>query len=259
MSRRRHPGKLALLLRQMAAPLGLSLAMVALLGACAKSVKVNGQDVKDNKDRLRQGKGSAGSETPESTPPEEASVKNQPGTEPAPAEVPPTGKPEPVAVADGLAATRQYYQTRNTITLGVAAGMVHSGDSLELRNLSTGAVLVDHQTLALLQQGYTPGIGLMLAATDITLRLYPFEPSVRQGLRYGSNDLQVSVDSATPSYAQRTIYLRDFALFGNSPLAFGENRQRVGKLQGELSLYQKSAVKGTKALLTSGLLVPLNQ
>lgn len=223
---------------------------LALNAGCAKQVKVNGQDVAANKNKIGQSPAGSVGETP-------PAVSGPPPDTVTPEPTPPAGAREPSEVEDGLGSERTYFQTRSTIVLAVSGAAAEPGEEFSLVNRTTDQVLVDREPLSLDLTGpLLAGFRLKSSASGTQLRLYPAAPEMNGKLAYGANELELTVDGDAPRVAKHRIVLRDFAAGAVQGLYFDGNRQRAGKLQGEISPLAQPSVRGGKSRLTTGF-VPL--
>jgi hypothetical protein len=209
---------------------------LALNAACAKKIKVNGQDVAANKNKMGQAPTGAVSETPE----------------------PPADSPR-LEVEDGLGSDRTHFQSRSTIVLAVGSEAAQAGEEISLVNQTTEQVLVDREPLSLDLAGpLLPGYGLVSSTRGTQLRLYLMSPELDAKLAYGENELVLTVDGEAPRTAKHRIVLRDFSAGAVQTLHFDGNRQRAGKLQGEISTLTKPSTRGSKSRLTTGFVPMIN-
>jgi len=171
-----------------------------------------------------------------------------------------TGKVEPIAIPGALTANRSYFQTRSVMSLKIAPETVEPGDLFSLFNVSSNEELVEPRPLAL---GPVDTMGepfsLSTSGVQVFVSLYLIDPRLSQKFVYGANTLRLSIDSAQPKTDEKTIYLRDFKLFGTQTARFGENKQRLGGFQGEVSTIRRPILKAGPNIMTTGFLMMVNQ
>jgi hypothetical protein len=236
----------------------ISLTALLILGlslACVKRIKVNGQDVAANKNKLGRGPTDTMGET---SPAVEEPPAASGGEAPVP--MPPVGRPEPLEISGGLSGSRTHFQSRSTITLSISEEALLPGEEFSLLNKTTDQLLIERQPLSLdLAAPLLSGYQLVAAPSDTYLRLYPTAPDMAGKLTYGDNELQLMTDGEAPKVARRSIVLRDFSVGAIQLLHFDGNRQRAGKLQGGISTFTTPTVRGGKSLLTTDLVPMINQ
>jgi hypothetical protein len=223
---------------------------LALNAGCTKQVTVNGQDVAANKNKIGQSPTGSIGETPQA-------IGGPPATDVAPAPTPSGGEAKPSEVVDGLSSERTHYQSRSTIVLTVSGKAAQAGDEYSLVNRTTSQILIDREALALNLVGpLLPGYLLKSSSSGAQVRLYPMAPELDGTLAYGENELELTVDGEAPRVAKHRIVLRDFSTGAVQTLFFDGNRQRAGKLQGEISTLTKPSTRSSKSRITTGF-VPL--
>lgn len=171
-----------------------------------------------------------------------------------------TGRVEPIEIPGALSANRDYFQTRSIMTLKIAPESVETGDLFSLFNTSTNEQLVDPRALAL-GTNDTSGepFSLSTSGVQVFVSLYLLDPNILNKFSYGSNNLRLDIESATPKTAYKTVYLRDFKLLGTQASHFTEMKQRVGGFQGEVSVIRRPVLKAGPNVMTQGFLMMVNQ
>ena len=210
-------------------PLLLGLTTLVFAAACQKSgVKVNGRSVG-------------------------AAVSNRLATSIA----------TPIEIPGGLGAARQYYQSRNVITLRIADPSLSSGDSLQIFNDATGDRLVNAPAVTFgLDTAGGDAFALDAAPYELTLRIYPLAPEYAGKFVYAKNPLRLLIGAADATRtAEQDVYLHDFRFGGLATAGFVEsNHQRIGGLQGRLGLVANPiGSNGHGSTLSTGAIGLLNR
>jgi hypothetical protein len=137
---------------------------------------------------------------------------------------------------------------------------VEPGDLFSLLNVSTNEEIIEPRPLSLGPID-TSGESFSLATSGVQVfvSLYLLDPNFAQKFTYGPNLLRLSIDSAQPKVDEKTVYLRDFKLFGTQTSRFSENKQRIGGFQGEVSSLRRPMLKAGPNIMTNGFLMMVNQ
>lgn len=120
---------------------------------------------------------------------------------------------------------RQYYQTRNVISLQLDKDQIAGGTEFTIENTTTGHILVQDQKLSL--TGISKGFALSpLISSDLLVSFFPLDPDIRTAFAYGQNDLAVHIERPdSPAVSHATLWVRDFDIFEPAILSFSSKRE----------------------------------
>ena len=147
-----------------------------------------------------------------------------------------------------------YYQSRNVIKVDLESTFVAGYSHLTTHNLTTGQALISNEMLAEIftpAKSYSFGIDKL---GRVSVEFYPKNLNFRSLLTYGDNDITIEVtDGNVDHFAQQTIVIKDFDVFGGSSMGFSGDIQEKEKFQGWLNPYSHNKVSRDGTNLVTGL------
>ena len=163
-------------------------------------------------------------------------------------------------IVDGLNIDRTYLQSRTPISIVISADTVKSANYFSLINESTNQTLISQQALSLTDdpassfQITNPDPALELSGYELTIKIYPLDPSFEGKFTAGENILKVLAASDTePKQAKKTLTRKDYYLLTSGGGSFSSLEQRANGLElyPGMELGQSAVTNGTRVLITN--------
>ena len=169
-------------------------------------------------------------------------------------------KIEPKEIIDGLNIDRTHLQSRTPISIVISADTVTSANYFSLINESSNQTLISQQALSLTDdpassfQITNPDPALELSGYELTIKIYPLDPSFQGKFTAGQNILKVVTESDTePKQAKTTLTRKDYYLLAAGGGSFSSLEQRANGLElyPGMELGQSAVTNGTRVLITN--------
>ncbi len=167
---------------------------------------------------------------------------------------------EPTEIVDGLNIDRTYLQSRTPISIVISADTVKAGNYFSLINESSNQTLISEQALSLTDDSASsfqitnPNLALELSGYELTIKIYPLDPSFAGKFTVGKNILKVLVAGDTETKQSKTTLTRkDYYLLTSGGGSFSSLEQRENGLElyPGMELGQSAVTNGTRVLITN--------